>query len=54
MGCVGFLVINNRILQTLAAGGNLDVVYVDVDTNRESRQAFSLVGFTRSYQSFNR
>ena len=45
---------HGNTLGALAAGGNLDVVYVDVDTNRELRQAFSLVGFKRSYQSFNR
>ncbi len=53
-GCVGFQVVNNRILQSLASGGSLDVVYVSADTNRELRETFSLVGFTRSYQSFNR
>lgn len=53
-GCVGFQVINNRILQSLAAGSELDVAYVSADTNQNLRETFSLVGFTRSFQSFNR
>lgn len=53
-GCVGFQVISNRLLQTLAAGSELDVAYVSADTNRDLRETFSLVGFTRSFQSFNR
>ena len=53
-GCVGFQVINNRILQALAAGGELNVAYVSADTNQSLRETFSLVGFTRSFQSFNR
>lgn len=53
-GCVGFQVVNNSILQTLAAGSELDVAYVSADTNRNMRETFSLVGFTRSFQSFNR
>ena len=53
-GCVGFQVINNSILQSLAAGSELDVAYVSADTNRNLRETFSLVGFTRSFQSFNR
>lgn len=53
-GCVGFQVVSNRLLQTLAAGGELDIAYVSADTNRNLRETFSLVGFTRSFQSFNR
>lgn len=53
-GCVGFQVINNRILQSLAAGSELDVAYVSAETNQNQRERFSLVGFTRSFQSFNR
>ena len=53
-GCVGFQVINNRTLQSLAAGSELDVAYVSADTNQNLRETFSLVGFTRSFQSFNR
>lgn len=53
-GCVGFQVVGNRLLQTLAAGSELDVAYVSADTNRDMRETFSLVGFTRSFQSFNR
>ena len=39
-----------RILQSLAAGSELDVAYVSADTNRNLRETFSLVGFTRSFQ----
>jgi len=53
-GCVGFQVLNNRTLNMLAAGGELAVTYHSADDNRVQRETFSLVGFTRSYQSFNR
>lgn len=53
-GCVGFQVISNQLLQILADGGELDVTYVSADTNRKLRETFSLVGFVRSFQSFNR
>ena len=53
-GCVGFQVINNRILQILAGGSEMDVAYVSADTNRDLRETFSLFGFTRSFQSFNK
>lgn len=53
-GCVGFQVLNNRTLNMLAVGGELAVTYHSADDNREKRETFTLVGFTRSYQSFNR
>ena len=53
-GCVGFQVLSNRLLNALAAGGELAVSYVSADDNRARAERFSLVGFTRSYNTFNR